>query len=161
MAAGPFPSRCPRCTAMMRVRIPSRIALLALAALLIGSLALACGDDDDSAFAIQGRDFAFDGVPEKVDAGTATFTFENTGTEFHEMGLARLPEGMTLQEALELESIVPSGILLAPPGERAGGLTVDLEPGSYVLFCFIENENGPHAFQGMVAQITVGAPSDN
>ncbi len=139
-------------------RIPARVALLALTALLIGSLALACDDDDDS-FAIQGRDFAFDGVPESVDAGTVTFTFENTGTEFHEMALFRLPEGMTLQEALELpeddESVVPSGILFALPGDQGGGLTVDLKPGTYALVCFIENENSPHAFQRMVAEITV------
>ena len=52
--------------------------------------------------AITGRDFAFDGVPETVDAGPVTFTFENAGAEFHEMILARLPEGMTLEEALAL-----------------------------------------------------------
>ncbi len=112
--------------------------------------------------AITGLDFAFDGVPETVDAGLVTFTFENTGAEFHEMILARLPEGMTLEEALALppddESLLPIGVLFALPGVQGGSLTVDLEPGTYAFICFFENEQGPHAFQGMAAEFIVAGP---
>ena len=137
-------------------------------AVLASVLAVACGDDGDggaeaTVLAVQGHDYRFAGLPESVEPGTYTFTFENAGSEFHEMTLVRLPEGMTIGEALQLpeeetfEVLGLVGIVFATPGELGAQLTVDLEPGTYAFVCFIENEQGPHAFQGMVAQLTVAA----
>lgn len=145
-------------------RFPTRFLFIALLSLAVGSLALACDDDDDddasgTTYDVRGVDFGFEGAPSTLDTGTATFTFENAGAEFHEMALARLPDGLTIEQALELpeddDSVLPDGILFAAPGTQGGALTVDLQAGTYALVCFIDNENGPHAFQGMVHEITV------
>ena len=135
----------------------------ALGAAMLGG----CDDDEDGdggaaaaeTVAIEGREFAFDGVPGELERGSYTLTFENAGAELHELVLAPLPEGVSLLEALELpgeEGPQPIGIVFAAPGTAsAGSLLVDFEPGRYALVCFIENGDGPHVFQGMQAEIVV------
>ena len=145
---------------------------LAVVLLLLGVAAFAaCGDDDDdddaaAVIALEGLDFAFRGVPASLDSGDHTFSFENTGSEVHEAILLKLPEGMTLQQALELpeeeaDEILFSGvvaILFAQPGQSGTAtITASLTTGTYGFLCFIENENGPHAIQGMVASFDVGS----
>ena len=138
------------------------LGLVGLAMLALTALASACddGEDDDSSttVAVEGVDFAFDGVPATLPEGRVTLEFSNGGAEFHEMVLVRLPEGMTLEQAMELpeeEAPPPIGIVFAQPGEQGAGLTATLEAGNYAMVCFIENEQGPHAFQGMVAELTI------
>ena len=110
---------------------------------------------------MEGREYAFVGIPATLPAGRTTFTFENIGAEEHEMGMVRLPEGLTVAEALQLpeeeaEAVLTFiGTVVAKPGAAGADRTLDLEAGRYGLVCFFENEQGPHAFQGMVAEFTV------
>src|SRR5690606_30147136 len=39
---------------------------------------------------VVGEDYAFEGIPETVPAGPTVVTFENTGTEMHEIALVRI-----------------------------------------------------------------------
>ena len=153
----------------MRINLSRRARALVIVPLLLSLTLLgACDDDDDDedVVAIQGLDFAFEGVPANLDAGTQTFSFENIGSEFHELIVLKLPDGMTLQQVLELpeeesDALFNAGVLavlFAEPGQTgAATFTASLTSGTYGLLCFIENENGPHVFQGMAAELTVGS----
>lgn len=139
------------------------VAALAVA----GFVAAACGDAEEEGeaartLAIQGREYAFVGVPETLPAGRTTFTFENIGTEEHMMVMVLLSEELTLQESLqlpkdELEKLVTLlGIVAAAPGETAAAsLTVDFKPGRYGLVCFFERNGRSNAMQGMAAEFAV------
>ena len=152
----------------------SRRARVLAAVALVGTLGLsACGDDDDEpassgdentttsaaeapaedgeAVEVKGVDYAFQGLPKEVPAGTE-FTFTNASDkEAHEMVLFKLPEGETrpLEELLALPE-EEAGKVTGPPiavsvaampgseGEMALGesLTVE-EPGRYIALCGI------------------------
>ena len=113
--------------------------------------------------AIQGLEFAFEGVPTTLSAGTHAFSFENIGSELHEMIVFRLPDGMTLEQILELPEEESDelffsgvvGVVFARPGQQGASLTAALTTGSYALVCFVENANGPHVIQGMLAEFVV------
>jgi len=85
----------------------------------------------------------------------------------HELGLARLSEGTSLNEAIDY--IIKGNGDTPPPWTAAGGigalapgstgyLTLDgLAPGRYVAMCFI-NDPGtgkPHAALGMITKVDV------
>ena len=144
---------------------------LAIVPLLLGAAFFGACDDDDSedaaaVIAIQGREFAFEGVPATLAAGTDTFSFENIGSEVHEMIVLKLPDGMALEQVLELpeeesDAFFYAGvqaILFAQPGQTGTAtFTAALTPGTYGVLCFIENANGPHVIQGMAAEFAVGS----
>lgn len=154
---------------MQHIR-PAR-ALVALA--LAGSLGLAaCGSDDDTpamsgdattstteeettttapeaeTVEVTGIDYAFEGIPTEVEAGTE-FTFTNgSDKEAHEMVLMRIADGETrsIDELLalpeeEAEQVAEfQGVAVAMPGEEGkvlDGELVAAEPGRYVALCFI------------------------
>lgn len=127
---------------------------------------------------IRAVDYAFEGVPATVEPGIVAIDFANTGGEVHEMALMRLNDDTTesVEELLQLPEeeamtkVTPAGHAFAFP--ETGDITfVDLQPGNYVVACFIpvgttpdkleELEDGgepggpPHAFEGMVAEFTV------
>ena len=154
----------------LKIRLSGPARALAIVPLLLGLAFLAaCDDDDDdasAAIALQGREFAVEGVPASLDAGEHTFSFENIGSEVHEMIVLKLPDGMTLEQALQLpeeeaDEVLFGGIvaiLFAQPGQQGTAtVTATLTPGTYGLLCFIENANGPHAIQGMFAEFAVGS----
>jgi plastocyanin len=144
-------------------------------------LGIACGDDDDSVPAtassapatntpapaevsatsieVRAVDYAFEGVPEKVAAGT-TFTLVNESTEeVHEIVAIRIisdSETRSVEELVqlpdeELEGIVaemPAMVIVAPPGEEGMVVLGDgtlSEPGRYGLLCFIPTGADPEA----------------
>lgn len=132
-----------------------------------------CGFTEVQAVA---TDYAFDGLPDTVEAGTAALVFENQSeSEMHEMILFKKADGET-RSAEELlndpaaEEEGPgefAGAVFAPPGQSATGLA-ELTPGAYVVVCFVpvgsgemteESEEGeggpPHFTQGMLAEFTV------
>jgi len=113
------------------------------------------------------RDFAFD-VPATIAAGTRTLEVRNTGAQTHEMALARLDPGYTLQDVLaalqqggpgqgpppwvhQFTSVDPQG-----PG-LTQWVTLNLTPGTYAMLCFLPDVNTdlPHALEGMVNSFTV------
>jgi uncharacterized cupredoxin-like copper-binding protein len=143
---------------------------LLLAIAVAGSLFLAsCAGGEESAgevassrVAVTAVEYEFQGVPETLPPGETVFTFENAGAEQHEMALARLKEGKTVEELLELPDSEADtfidfiGLVMAGPGQSPGGLVVDLTPGTYAFVCFMEAPDGePHALKGMYAQFEV------
>lgn len=100
-----------------------------------------------------------------LTAGTHVFHMVNDGPQLHEAQLVRLNDGASEADfvaALKLGASTP------PPGTMVGGggplspgmenwYTVTLEPGKYLLICFVPDVNGftPHFMEGMVREFTV------
>ena len=116
---------------------------------------------------VTGVDYAYEGVPDTLDAGTVAFRFVNAAEEEdHMMGIVRKKDGVSLTwtELLELpedegESMTEFlGDAFAPAGGESSALAT-LTPGSYALICFIpvgSGEDGPpHFTEGMIHEFTV------
>jgi hypothetical protein len=115
------------------------------------------------------KDYSFD-APAQVSAGLTTFHMMNQGKEPHQAGLIKLSEGKTLEDftaalkAMQPNTPPPAWItFVGGPNAAAPGGTAEatqvLEPGNYVLICFIPGADGvPHAMKGMVRGLVV-APS--
>jgi len=114
--------------------------------------------------------FTFD-APATLPAGETTFDVTNNGPQPHEMAVARLEGGTTLDQLLDIFFAPPSE---APPPEGpppatfvgqvavlsdglSGQTTIDLTAGTYAVLCFVTDpESGaPHAAIGMAQQLTV------
>ena len=115
---------------------------------------------------VTGVEYAFEGVPDSVPAGTVAFTFSNEGEEPHEMLLFRKVDGETASfeeifSGPEEESegkIEFAGATFAEPGDEGSALT-DLSAGDYAMVCFVPvggGEDGPpHVSEGMFKEFTV------
>jgi uncharacterized cupredoxin-like copper-binding protein len=135
--------------------------VLVLGAAALSLAAAGCGDDDDETTAvtptttetgatgptgaagggetvdISETEFALDPDSVDVKAGSVTFNVTNDGEIVHNLEV----EGNGVEETL------PEDLAAGDSGE----LTVDLEPGSYEMYCPVGN----HADQGMTGEITV------
>lgn len=100
--------------------------------------------------AIIGVDYAFVQLPATLVAGPTLFSFENRGTQRHEMSIALLKPGVALESLLAAKPASVSsravsdsiiGLLLARPGERSGGrLYANLISGrTYVVVCTLRD----------------------
>lgn len=110
--------------------------------------------------------FAFSAPP---TAGTHTIRVENTGSQPHEVVLARLDEGKTVQDLVDfIVAMEAGGPPSPPPGMPIGGVTnfnpgvvnwftATLTPGEYAIVCvFPDTGDGrPHMFHGMMHQFTI------
>lgn len=112
-------------------------------------------------------DFSFT-MPDTLPSGETMFHFSNHGVEPHEMIVFRMADGAGVKEFMEaaMAEVQPEG---EPPFQMVGVLppvaagaeayvAMDLEPGSYVVSCFLPspaNEHAPHMALGMVRQVTV------
>lgn len=117
-------------------------------------------------------DYAFEGVPETLPAGTTTFVFSNEGQELHEMLMLRLKDpSESIDDLLKLgekeaqKHIDFISASFGPPG------TTDIESkeltaGKYALVCFVpvgstsekaarKAQGPPHAVRGMTLEFTV------
>ena len=138
-------------------------ALLALLALVLGPSGL-CGQQlNAKPVTFVGLDYAYQG-PSTLPAGPTIFTFENHGKVRHEIVVARLRPGATLDSVLRetfparLRLIQIIGVLIAEPGDKAvGRLLVDLAPGTYVLVCNFQDapDKPRHTSLGMIASVEV------
>jgi uncharacterized cupredoxin-like copper-binding protein len=138
-----------------------------------------------AALTITGVEYAYQGVPASVKAGTVV-SFTNGGKEVHELIAIRRNDGVTTSvdeliampeaESDKLVTILPV-VAIATPGESAPDPVVLDKPGSYIFMCFIpvgttafpsedpgasvdpsasvEPGGPPHFTQGMVAELTV------
>lgn len=111
-------------------------------------------------------EYAFEGVPETVPAGSTALGFSNEGDAAHELVVFRLVDGKTLDDFLSLEGeddprvdeIVDEevGGTFSEPGGEVTYANLELAPGTYVLACFVPGPEGKsHAEHGMTAQFTV------
>lgn len=116
---------------------------------------------------VTANDFTFVAFPTQIPAGPTIFTFANQGKVFHELSLARLKPGTTMEDfvkaredqARRRELIDRSvGILIAGPGSAPDGrLLVNLMRGTtYVVFCNLRDKpDAPgHLMFGMYTSFT-------
>jgi hypothetical protein len=106
---------------------------------------------------------------QQLSSGKTEIAFDNTGAQPHHLLAAPLTGDGTAQD---VEKALKSGKGKPPFDEKdlqatavlEGGedqlVTLDLEPGRYVFFCFVTDRKGgpPHAFKGMVDEIEVEKP---
>lgn len=124
----------------MRSPVLARLVVLVLCGLLLA----ACGGGTDATpVPVTAREYAFQGVPETLQAGTFNFTLDNQGGEVHELHLFRLAgdvesvrelHGRSHDEASDKLTTV--GMAQADPG-RSDSVEVDLSPGRYAAVCLI------------------------
>lgn len=126
-----------------------------------------CGYDQVEAV---GVDYAYEGLPDSLPAGTTAVTFTNEGQELHQIALARINDDVTmsveelvaLPEEQAMTMVTFSGGAFAEPG-ASDTTFVELEPGRYAAVCFIpegtthdtEGSGPPHTALGMLAEFTV------
>lgn len=146
--------------------------LLATAALGVS----ACGDDDEESTSASGdatteeaasseaidviaTEYAFD-VSATPSADTKSFSVTNDGKEFHVMIFAKINEGFTLDEAIEMEGEKGSAVEIAsvevPPGKTVEAKVKEtIEPGEYAMLCPIPSPDGPHYELGQLEEYTI------
>lgn len=124
-------------------------------------------------------------LPAEIPAGWTTFRFHNRSDEVHFGVLELLPEGRTVQDSIDevvpvfqdgmdlinagdpdafdefgnlpawyFEVVFMGGPGLVAPGETAV-VTVDLEPGTYAMECYVKTDGVFHSTHGMIAGFTV------
>jgi hypothetical protein len=108
------------------------------------------------------KDFKFEGIPAKVDAGAYVVHLQNEGKEPHELLIFRKTTDTPTEELLKMpqkkamKEIKIVGGTFAKPGEGSEKpLEAEFEAGDHVAVCFVTNKKGPHAFQGMVHEFVV------
>lgn len=152
-----------------------RSALSSPAAALAALLALsACGSEADEASdraaavpRIEAREYSYVLPKQEVKGGVTSIEFANTGTQMHEFSLGRLAPGATLaryeSELTDGDNRAPGkdvardvgGVPVLSPGRRVT-VTRKLEPGIYVLVCYIPAPDGkPHIEHGMIGTFEV------
>tara|TARA_B100000315_G_scaffold212017_1_gene209144 strand:+ start:2449 stop:3285 length:837 start_codon:yes stop_codon:yes gene_type:complete len=110
-------------------------------------------------------DFGYTG-PSSIPAGMTRMSLTNEGQELHHQQLIKLPEGTSSEDLMAAFAQGPGAP--PPPGiESAGGVsvlapggsgtaTLNLQPGNYVMICFVPNGEGvPHFALGMATPLTV------
>lgn len=157
----------------------NRVSILTLTAMLV--VGPACGGDDgdtstpgeerdgngiareSQTIDVIGKEYAFDGVPQTVEPGPTTFTFENAGKEPHEMVIFKLKTEKSIKELLKLPQqraqkfVEQVGGTGAGPGKKAAQpVEAELTEGTYAMVCFIPAaDKTPHFAKGMVASFAV------
>jgi hypothetical protein len=152
-----------------------------LAAALVLSLgAAACGDDEDeggeeAAVEETTTEAADSGSAEEVtvtateydfelsatpSAETKSVVFDNQGEEFHVMIFAKINEGFTVEEAIELQGKKGSADIVAEteaaPGKSATAKAKQpIEPGEYAMLCPIAGPEGPHYELGQLEEFSI------
>jgi hypothetical protein len=162
------------------------VTRVALIALLLSGLLAACGDDDKSGdnatattkaeaeseapeLAVSAKEYSFT-TASSVKAGYVKVTLKNEGKEHHQAQFLRINDGVTPQQLQEAASDTTGAKLLALTtitggvNGIAGGQTqsavTKLDPGSYLMLCFLEGPDGvAHVAKGMQAQFTVASPA--
>jgi uncharacterized cupredoxin-like copper-binding protein len=135
---------------------------------------VACSSDD-AATDVLLSEWVLEPDPTSTDGGEVTFTGDNQGGVVHELVVVRAESASDLPAEGELgtgnyvviESELPAGAVVGEIEDIAPGsskdLTLDLDAGSYVLFCNLvgSESEGPgmegrsHFAEGMYAEFTV------
>jgi hypothetical protein len=143
------------------------LKLIPLAAVAL--VLAACGGDDSKTNVVdlRGDEYAFV-LPATIEGGWTTLELRNTGREAHEFALAKLGAGKTIADVRTYLADpkaqqqpppdwvqIRAGIPTLDAGETAG-LTQRLEPGRYLLLCFLDAPDGrSHIEHGMLRTFEV------
>lgn len=144
------------------------LAVLSLTA--VGALSGCGGAGEANSFAVEGTEYAF-ATPDTAKAGAFTMDISNTGKELHEFAIGRLAPGKTLADVKAYLASASEGtpdwftdvggVPVLTPGEKLS-ITRDLQPGRYVLLCFLPSPKGvPHVNLGMIRAFTLTGDSGN
>lgn len=150
------------------------VAAASVTALALAVGTPACGDDDESADETTTTDVAFESAEEVTltaveygfdlsatpTADTKSVTFQNDGEEVHVMIFARINEGHTLDEAIELNGEQGSAttvaeLEVAPGKSDTAEIKKPIEPGSYAMLCPIGGPKGPHYALGQLQEFDI------
>ena len=97
-------------------------------------------------------------APAGLAPGRTVLRLRNDGERTHQLALARLAPGVSLERALETggsdDTATPLGEVVARPG-ATGELAAELTPGRYALLCFETHRGRIHAELGQTAQFRV------
>jgi uncharacterized cupredoxin-like copper-binding protein len=104
-------------------------------------------------------------LSDSVTAGMHTVDVVSTGVEPHELAIFRLYPGVTMDQFMKwgatYEGPVPASVVGGVTPVMAGvaqRITVDFQPGDYVLLCFVPGADGkPHMMKGMMKTFSVKA----
>jgi hypothetical protein len=104
---------------------------------------------------VQALEYAFAGLPATVKAGAVSFDLTNGGTEMHELAVIEKKKGTSEsfdqilalrdQAAQEKLATFAGGIDATKPGET-GFKVLDLQPGDYLIACFLSVGSTPDKF---------------
>ena len=140
-------------------------------AVLVVCLLTACVPQESpgpNVVTVVANDFGYD-MADQIPAGVTTLRMVNAGSEPHHAVIARIEAGRTVEELVEeyqAENYFPDFVAyVGGPGDTAPGdtahVTLALEPGHYVLVCFIPSPDGaPHLMKGMTRLVEVVASDD-
>jgi hypothetical protein len=176
-----------------------RVALVLAPLLVLGIVAAGCGDDDSddagpedtsgnansenlstdggdsasdaAATEVVAVDYHFEGLPERIDAGSQLTMHNDSAGEVHELVAMAIPEGETrsVEELTalpqdELFAAVPGEpalVMVAAPGEDAIPVIGDgtLDAGRYLVLCAIPTGADPVEFMRQAQQSQDGPPN--
>lgn len=146
--------------------------LVTVAATVAALIVTACGAFGPQLpeLSIKGTDFAFE-APEQIAPGLTLVTLDNTGAAPHNLLIARLKDGKTVDEFKAATAKGPAGIVplidmyggttFTAPGQRRQ-VVLDLAAGQYVMLStFAGEDKRPDFAKGMLRSISVAgtAPS--
>jgi uncharacterized cupredoxin-like copper-binding protein len=118
-------------------------------------------------FASETDELVFEIAPASIEAMPATiFQVTNTGDWGHSFTLVKVPEGFDPASLTHPdpsadwpEGVEEIGGIYLEPGQAGEALFLDLEPGSYVIYCWVEAPDGEtHADKGMYTTFTITEP---
>ena len=112
------------------------------------------------------EEFAFT-FSRPLKPGEQVIEVQNHGTQSHELVLVKLVPGRTAHDVIESiedrnaeQAGVPIGGVTPMSVGETNWVSVNLEPGSYALICFIPDQRGdgkPHFMHGMTKEFEVGS----
>ncbi len=153
----------------------------AIGGLIAGGTLAGCGGDDDEGDTASeeasttasepveevtltandaGGDYTFD-LSETPTAETKSVVFDNQGKEPHFLVYAKINEGFTLDEAVELQGKKGSAEVFVEKGAGPGQTKTfpvegTIEPGSYAMLCPIPGPEGePHYKLGQLEEFDI------
>ncbi len=120
--------------------------------------------------AISGNEYAFT-APDTIAPGMTRMTLSNTGAQMHQVVLAQLADGKTLEDLMAFMQANPTsdpdfvtwvgGVGAIAPGQSASSVQ-DLAAGTYVLLCFVGDigDPTPHIAKGMSKTLVVAGTAN-
>jgi uncharacterized cupredoxin-like copper-binding protein len=130
--------------------------------MICGALALGACSSDEEGPSVELTEFSVSVSPSTADSGETTFSVENVGGVTHEFVVVKTDLADGDLPTAEDGSVDEEGEGIEPVDEiedievgDSEELTVDLEPGKYVLFCNVVDGDTVHYEKGMHTSFTV------